>query len=102
VVEGVRNRGSSGLESPVADILAQYFRVYEHGVYLINFWRWWDETKEHRIKGMNKEKALVGNTKNFVFLDTTAAPKKNYYCRVRAVNVKNIAGKSSVEIRVQT
>ncbi len=33
--------------------------MYEYNVYLINFWRWWDETKEHRIKGMNKEKALT-------------------------------------------
>jgi hypothetical protein len=172
--------GASGAESSVADILAQYLRVYEHGVYLINFWRWWDETKEHRIKGMNKEKALiefvakirdkgrmknlgtvfvppavgpiaakktgagrpelilpvkiwataawtwkewgdfdrfeiyrseapgvpieparlVGKTKDSVFLDSTAAPKKTYYYRVRAVNVKNVAGKPSPEIRV--
>ena len=171
--------GASGPESPVADILAQYFRVYEHGATLINFWRWWDDSKEHRIKGMNKETALiefvakirdkarmkdlgtvfvppavglpaakvgaggrpelilpekiwekaawtwkewgdfdrfeiyrgespgvpieparlVGKTKASVFLDATAVPKKTYYYRVRAVNVKNVAGKPSPEIR---
>ncbi|MDW7760059.1 MAG: hypothetical protein SCM96_05405 [Acidobacteriota bacterium] len=45
-------------ESSVEDILAQYLRVYEYRPRIINFWRWQDPTKEHRIKGMNKEKAL--------------------------------------------
>lgn len=43
-------------------ILDQYLRLYDYNVHLINFWRWWDETGEHRIKGTNKETAL----QNFV------------------------------------
>ena len=39
-------------------ILAQYLRVYDANAHLINFWRWWEDTNEHRIKGMNKEIAL--------------------------------------------
>ena len=164
-------------ESPVPDLVKQYLRVYEYNATLINFWRWWDETKEHRIKGMNKEKALiefvaairdkakvkdlstvfvpppvgpltaagrpgeiaipdkiwaqagwgwtawgdfdrfevyrgdkpgfaldpahlVGKTRDRVFRDTTAQPGKTYYYRVRAVNVKNAAGRPSPELAV--
>jgi hypothetical protein len=43
-------------------ILAQFMRPYDYGAFLVNFWRWWDDTKEHRIKGMNKEIAL----RNFI------------------------------------
>jgi hypothetical protein len=39
-------------------ILEQYLRLYTYNVHLINFFLWWDETGEHRIKGMNKETAL--------------------------------------------
>ena len=39
-------------------ILDQYMRIYNYGAHLINFFRWWDSTGEHRIKGMNKEEAL--------------------------------------------
>ncbi len=165
-------------ESPVPDLLAQYLRVYENNVFLINFWRWWDETREHRIKGMNKEKALaqfaaairdkakagdlttvfvpppvgllaagakpgeivlpekiwasaswtwtmwgdfdrfeiyrsdtpgvpldpahlVGKTRDRVFWDKTARAGAVYYYRVRAVNVKNAAGRPSPELRLQ-
>jgi hypothetical protein len=46
-------------QSSPEEILEQYLNVYRHGAKLINFWRWWDDNKEHRIKGMNKEAALV-------------------------------------------
>lgn len=46
-------------QSPPEAILEQYLNVYNQGAKLINFWRWWDDTKEHRIKGMNKEQALA-------------------------------------------
>ncbi len=46
-------------QSPPEAILEQYLNVYRQGAKLINFWRWWDESREHRIKGMNKEAALV-------------------------------------------
>jgi hypothetical protein len=165
-------------ESPVPDILKQYLRVYEYNVYLINFWRWWDETKEHRIKGMNKEIALaqfvaairdkakakdlttvfspppvgmlsatstpgeiaipekiwaqaswtwtmwgdfdrfeiyrsdkpgvpidpahlVGKTRDPVFRDKAAKTGTSYYYRVRAVNVKNAAGRPSPELQLR-
>lgn len=45
-------------QSSVEDILEQYLKAYRYGPALINFWRWWDSTGEHRIKGMNKEEAL--------------------------------------------
>jgi len=51
-------------ESSSAEILAEYLKIYNYGPALINFWRWWDGTGEHRIKGMNKETAL----KDFVGL----------------------------------
>jgi hypothetical protein len=40
-------------------ILDQFLNVYKNRVHLINFYRWWDDNKEHRIKGMNKEIALA-------------------------------------------
>ncbi len=43
-------------------IFDQYMNVYDHNAHVINFWMWWDDTQEHRIKGMNKETAL----RNFV------------------------------------
>lgn len=46
-------------QSSPEDILEQYLNVYRQGAKLINFWRWWDNNKEHRIKGMNKEPALA-------------------------------------------
>ena len=49
-------------QSSVQDILAQMLRIYSHRPHLINFWRWWDTSGEHRFKGMNKEEAL----RNFV------------------------------------
>jgi len=39
-------------------ILDQFLGIYDYNVHLINFWRWWDTSGEHRIKGMNKETAL--------------------------------------------
>jgi len=39
-------------------IFNQYMNVYNHNAHVINFWMWWDDSKEHRIKGMNKEEAL--------------------------------------------
>ena len=45
-------------ESSSSFILEQYLRIYDYNVHLINFWRWWDSSGEHRIKGMNKEIAL--------------------------------------------
>lgn len=45
-------------ESSPDFILDQYMRIYGFAPSLINFWRWWDETGEHRIKGKNKEIAL--------------------------------------------
>ncbi len=55
---GAGQPGVSIVQSAVSDILAQYLRVYAYSPHLINFWRWWDATGEHRIKGMNKEAAL--------------------------------------------
>jgi hypothetical protein len=46
-------------QSEPAALLEQYLNVYNQGAKLINFWRWWDGNKEHRIKGMNKEPALA-------------------------------------------
>ncbi|MCX7973835.1 MAG: hypothetical protein N3B16_04970 [Candidatus Aminicenantes bacterium] len=40
-------------------IVDQFLNIYRNRVHLINFWRWWDDNKEHRIKGMNKEIALA-------------------------------------------
>ena len=51
--------GIAGEPSPVEKIVEQFLRPYERNVYLINFWRWLDPTGEHKIKGTNKEKALV-------------------------------------------
>ncbi len=45
-------------ESSVELLLEEYLKVYRYGPALINFWRWWDATGEHRIKGLNKEAAL--------------------------------------------
>ena len=45
-------------QSPAEDILSEHMKIYNHNVHLINFWRWWDESGEHRIKGKNKEAAL--------------------------------------------
>ena len=45
-------------ESSVDFLLEEYLKVYRYGPALINFWRWWDTTGEHRIKGLNKEEAL--------------------------------------------
>lgn len=45
-------------QSSWQDIYAQFMRLYNKSTHLINFFRWWDESKEHRIKGMNKETAL--------------------------------------------
>jgi hypothetical protein len=39
-------------------IYQQYMNVYNHNAHLINFWRWLDDSGEHRIKGMNKATAL--------------------------------------------
>jgi len=51
-------------QSSADEILDQYLKVYNYGPAMINFWRWWDATGEHRISGMNKETAL----RNFVGL----------------------------------
>ncbi len=48
-----------GPESSVDFILQEFIEVYNHGPHVINFWRWWDDNKEHRFKGMNKEQALA-------------------------------------------
>jgi hypothetical protein len=40
-------------------ILEQYLRLYRYNVHLINFYQWYDDSGEHRIKGMNKEIALA-------------------------------------------
>ena len=40
-------------------IAEQFMNLYLNHVHLINFFRWWDDNKEHRIKGMNKEEALA-------------------------------------------
>jgi len=168
-------------QSSAEFILEQYLRIYQHNVHLINFWRWWDTSGEHRIKGMNKEVALrefirrvrdkarrtdlnlvfdppavagvwgkyvpekrvmrlelggriwpdlewmwkdwgdwahfevfrgeeagfpldvahrVGTTKDYVFEDSSVVEGKVYYYRVRAVNVKGVAGPASSEIRL--
>ncbi len=50
--------GLGATQSSSDFILDQYLNVYSYRPHLINFWRWWDESGEHRIKGMNKEKAL--------------------------------------------
>jgi len=50
--------GFNVVQSEAEVILEQYLRVYENGPHLVNFWRWWDESGEHRIKGMNKEVAM--------------------------------------------
>jgi len=50
--------GLNVVQSDTTLILDQFLNVYNYRPHLINFWRWWDETQEHRIKGMNKEKAL--------------------------------------------
>jgi len=39
-------------------ILEQYLNLYSYSPHIINFWRWWDDTGKHRIKGTNKETAL--------------------------------------------
>ncbi|MCX7973446.1 MAG: hypothetical protein N3B16_02985, partial [Candidatus Aminicenantes bacterium] len=54
-------------------ILEQYLRLYQHGARVINFWRWWDTSGEHRIKGTNKEIAL----RNFVAKIRDKARKKD-------------------------
>lgn len=46
-------------ESSVDFILQEFIEVYNHSPHVINFWRWWDDKKEHRFKGMNKEQALA-------------------------------------------
>jgi hypothetical protein len=54
-----------GLDVPQSSenkILEQFMEVYNHRPHLINFFRWQDNNREHRIKGMNKETAL----KNFI------------------------------------
>ena len=45
-------------QSSWQDIYAQFMRLYNSSAHLINFFRWWDESSEHRIKGLNKETAL--------------------------------------------
>jgi len=45
-------------QSSAAFILEQYMKLYNSNIHVINFWRWWDDNQEHRIKGMNKETAL--------------------------------------------
>ena len=51
--------GFSVAQSTPAVILAEYMRTYSYGPHLFNFFRWTDDTGEHRIKGMNKEIALA-------------------------------------------
>ncbi|MFC2142296.1 hypothetical protein ACFLR7_05130 [Acidobacteriota bacterium] len=50
--------GMSVAQSTPEIIFDQYMHVYNHNAHVINFWRWQDGTKEHQIKGMNKEEAL--------------------------------------------
>lgn len=50
--------GLGVIQSSWQDIYAQFMRLYDNSAHLINFFRWWDESGEHRIKGMNKETAL--------------------------------------------
>ena len=50
--------GYSVVESDPELIFDQFMNVYNHGAHLINFWKWWDDSGQHRIKGMNKEIAL--------------------------------------------
>jgi len=45
-------------QSSASFIYDQYMRLYNYGAHLINFFRWWDSSGQHRIKGMNKEEAL--------------------------------------------
>lgn len=48
------------VEQSSPDFIAeQFLNLYRNRVHLINFFRWWDDNKEHRIKGMNKEEALA-------------------------------------------
>ena len=54
-------------------ILNQFLNLYNHGARLINFWRWWDESGEHRIKGTNKEIAL----RHFVAMVRDKARRKD-------------------------
>jgi hypothetical protein len=54
-------------------ILNQFLNLYNYGARLINFWRWWDESGEHRIKGTNKEIAL----RSFVAMVRDKARRKD-------------------------
>lgn len=51
--------GLNVTQSSVDFITDQFLNLYRNRVHLINFYRWWDDNKEHRIKGMNKEEALA-------------------------------------------
>ncbi len=46
-------------ESSVDSLLQEFIMVYNLSPHVINFWRWWDDNKENRFKGMNKEQALA-------------------------------------------
>ena len=65
--------GFSVPQSSVDFILNQYLNIYNYSAHLINFFRWWDDSGEHRIKGMNKEEAL----RQFVAKIRDKARRKN-------------------------
>jgi len=51
--------GLGVVQSTPEVILEQFLRIYQYHAHLINFYQWYDESGEHRIKGMNKETALA-------------------------------------------
>lgn len=54
--------GFSVTPSTADFILEQFLKTYGYYCHFYNFWKWLDDTGEHRIKGTNKETAL----KNFI------------------------------------
>ncbi len=46
-------------ESSVELLHQELMKIYSHSPHVINIYRWWDDNKEHRFKGMNKERALA-------------------------------------------
>jgi len=50
--------GIGETQSSWLNIYTQFMRLYNNSAHMVNFFRWWDDTGEHRIKGMNKEIAL--------------------------------------------
>ncbi len=82
--------GMGVTQSTTGLIYDQYMNIYNYNAHLINFWRWWDDNQEHRIKGMNKETALINfveairdkgrhTTTGFMYDPSTVESVSGYY-----------------------